>query len=162
MLSKTCLKRERQHQILEKRQYCLQIKKFTSILLIPFYTAQKMMFSIKDFFSKCYQIRRKLRIWSHVMKKSLMENIVFCEVLVEHLSTNQSKVLLENQIQTDVSRYYILFTRNKNVHKPSTPAFGINALKGVNALNLVLQTLRMFSKSTQPHLLIQSHSKDPQ
>ena len=30
-----------------------------------FYTAQKMKFSIKDFFSKCDQIRRKLRIWSH-------------------------------------------------------------------------------------------------
>ena len=28
-------------------------------------TAQKMKFSIKDFFSKCDQIRRKLRIWSH-------------------------------------------------------------------------------------------------
>ena len=26
-------------------------------------TAQKVMFSIKDFFSKCDQIRRKLRIW---------------------------------------------------------------------------------------------------
>ena len=29
--------------------------------------AQKM-FSIKDFFSKCDQIRRKLRIWSHILK----------------------------------------------------------------------------------------------
>ena len=28
---------------------------------------------IKDFFSKCDQIRRKLRIWSHLMKKSLMK-----------------------------------------------------------------------------------------
>ena len=33
-------------------------------------TAQKMKFSIKDFFSKCDQIRRKLRIWSHLLKKS--------------------------------------------------------------------------------------------
>ena len=30
-----------------------------------------MKFSIKDFFSKCDQIRRKLRIWSHLLKKSL-------------------------------------------------------------------------------------------
>ena len=43
-------------------------------------TAQKMKFSIKDFFSKCDQIRRKLRIWSHLLKKSLMENFVFCVV----------------------------------------------------------------------------------
>ena len=29
------------------------------------YTVQKTTFSIKDFFSVCDQIRRKLRIWSH-------------------------------------------------------------------------------------------------
>ena len=40
-------------------------------------TAQKMKFSIKDFFSKYEQIRRKLRIWSHLLKKSLMENFIF-------------------------------------------------------------------------------------
>ena len=32
------------------------------------YTAQKMKFSVKDFFSKCDQIRKKLRIWSHLLK----------------------------------------------------------------------------------------------
>ena len=45
------------------------------------YTAQKMKFSIKDFFSKYDQIRRKLRIWSHLLKKSLMENFISCAVL---------------------------------------------------------------------------------
>ena len=30
-----------------------------------------MKFLIKDFFSKCNQIPRKLRIWSHLLKKSL-------------------------------------------------------------------------------------------
>ena len=43
-------------------------------------TAQKMKFSITDFFSKCDQIRRKLRIWSHLQNKSLMENFNFCAV----------------------------------------------------------------------------------
>ena len=43
-------------------------------------TAQKMKFSIKGFFSKCYQIRRKLQIWSHLLKKSLMVNFIFCAV----------------------------------------------------------------------------------
>ena len=46
------------------------------------YTAQKMKFSIKDFSSKCDQIRRKLRIWPHLLEKSLMENFIFCAVLV--------------------------------------------------------------------------------
>ena len=36
------------------------------------YTAQKMKFSIKDFFSKYDQIRSFLQIWSHLLKKSLM------------------------------------------------------------------------------------------
>ena len=43
-------------------------------------TAQKMEFSIKDFFSKCDQIRRKLRTWSHFLEKFLMENFIFCAV----------------------------------------------------------------------------------
>ena len=43
------------------------------------YTAQKMKFLIKDFFSKCDQIRSFLRICSHLLKKSLMEKFIFCE-----------------------------------------------------------------------------------
>ena len=39
-----------------------------------------MKFSIKDFFSKCDQIRRKLRIYTHLLKKCLMENFIFCAV----------------------------------------------------------------------------------
>ena len=41
---------------------------------------KKMNISIKDFFSKCDQIRRKLRIWSYILKKFLMENFIFCTV----------------------------------------------------------------------------------
>ena len=40
-------------------------------------TAQKVKFSIKDFLSKCDQIRSFLRIWSHLLKKSFMENFIF-------------------------------------------------------------------------------------
>ena len=46
------------------------------------FTAQIKKFSIKDFFSKCDQIRRKLRIWSHLLKKTLMENFIFYAVIV--------------------------------------------------------------------------------
>ena len=42
-----------------------------------FDTGQKMKFPIKDFFSKCDQIRSFLRIWSHLLKKSRMENFIF-------------------------------------------------------------------------------------
>ena len=37
-----------------------------------------MKFFIKDVFSKYDQIRRKLRIWSDLLKKSLMENFILC------------------------------------------------------------------------------------
>ena len=40
-------------------------------------TSQKMKFFIKDFFSKCDQIRSFLQIWSHLLKKSSMENFIF-------------------------------------------------------------------------------------
>ena len=39
-----------------------------------------MKFSIKDFFSKCDQIRRRQWIWWHLLKKPLMENFIFCAV----------------------------------------------------------------------------------
>ena len=38
-----------------------------------------MKFSIKEFFSKCDQCCRKLRIWSNLLKKSLMENFIFVQ-----------------------------------------------------------------------------------
>ena len=50
---------------------------FGRVLNMPL-ALQKKAFSIKDFFSKCDHIRRKLHIWSHLLKKSLMENFIFC------------------------------------------------------------------------------------
>ena len=53
-----------------------------------------MKFSIKDFVSKCDQIRRKLRIWSHLLTKSLMENFIFCAVI----ASNQICWMLQYQL----------------------------------------------------------------
>ena len=39
-----------------------------------------MKFYIEDFFSKYDQISSLLRIWSHTLKKSLMENFIYCAV----------------------------------------------------------------------------------
>ena len=41
---------------------------------------KKMMLSIKDFLSKYYQIRKKLQIWPHLLRKSWMEIVIFCAV----------------------------------------------------------------------------------
>ena len=54
------------------------------------------MFFIKDFFSKCDQIRSFLRIWSCLLKKSLMEN--FCAVLLNQNSDIKVFLLLESFI----------------------------------------------------------------
>ena len=41
-----------------------------------------MKFSIKDFLSKCDQIRSFPWISSHLVTKYLMENFIFCAVIV--------------------------------------------------------------------------------
>ena len=56
--------------------------------------AQKIKFSVKDFVSKCDQIRRKLRIWSHLLKKSLMEIFIFCAVSEVNVLTYFHKIVI--------------------------------------------------------------------
>ena len=46
---------------------------------MKYVTVQKMKFSIKDFPGKRDQIRRKLQIWSQLLKIFLMENFIFCQ-----------------------------------------------------------------------------------
>ena len=43
-----------------------------------------MKFPIKDFSSKCDQIRRKQQIWPHLLKKFVMENFIFCAVRIPY------------------------------------------------------------------------------
>ena len=88
-----------------------------------------MKFSIKDFLSKCDQIRRKLWIWSHLLKKSLMENFIFCAVVVVYyailinfililqLPTNHSQI---NQlVWIRCTNKHPLFSRNiQRIFKP--------------------------------------------
>ena len=50
-----------------------KLEKHTSLI----FAAQKMKFYIKDPFSKCNQTWSFLLIWSHLLKKSLMENFTF-------------------------------------------------------------------------------------
>ena len=49
------------------------------------FTAKKMKFPIKDFFSKCDQVCRKMQVLSHLLKKSVMENFIFVQCLIENL-----------------------------------------------------------------------------
>ena len=58
-------------------------------ILKAYNTAQKMKLSIKDLFNKCDQIRRKLRIWSHLLNKSLTENFIFCAAYVKQTDSHR-------------------------------------------------------------------------
>ena len=55
-------------------------KLYKTFLFSTFSLYKKMKFSIKDCFSKCDQSRKYLRIWSHLLKKSLTVNVIFCGV----------------------------------------------------------------------------------
>ena len=85
---------------------------------------QKMKFCIKDFFSECDQIRRKLRISSHLLKKSLMENFIFfCSVIktdclltypnwyqIYHIPTTQGEKKMLPNISLGLIRFcYLIF-----------------------------------------------------
>ena len=52
-----------------------------------------MKFSINGIFSKCDQIRSFLPIWSHLLKKSLMENFIFCAVMSRKKSCRLRNVI---------------------------------------------------------------------
>ena len=48
-----------------------------------------MKFSIKDFFSKCDQILRKPRIWSQLLKKPWIKNLIKNQKLVSSLEISK-------------------------------------------------------------------------
>ena len=70
------------------------VMQICNMQIVP--TGQRMKFSIKDFFSKCDQNRRKLWIWSNLLKKSLMENFIFCTVSVFPTGINLFKINIRN------------------------------------------------------------------
>ena len=77
-----------------------------------------MKFCIKDFFSKCDQIRSFLPIWLHLLKKSLIENFIFCAV--QYTAEERMKIMEEyfesnTQIHTQQQ-----FTINFPGRKPLT------------------------------------------
>ena len=66
-------------------------------------TAQKMFFT-KDVVSKCDQIRSFLQIWSYLLKKSLMENFIFC--------------IVEAQIL--IAYFFTIWKNNSYIAKPKS------------------------------------------
>ena len=85
-----------------------------------------MKFPTKDLFSKSYQMSRKLRIWSHLMKKSLVENFIFCAVSETFCCPN-----LVSPVFVDMELYF--FSHESHESKV-TWSLGLNTLTSKNAL----------------------------
>ena len=74
-------------------------------------TAQQMEFPIKDFFIKCNQILSFLQIWSHLLKKPLMENFIFLQCKKKNLSWKfQENIYKKTQFK------FKNFSRRKFIH----------------------------------------------
>ena len=74
--------------------------------------AQKMRFSIKNFFSKYGQIRSFLRIWSNLLEKSSMENFFFCAVQIFILNLKSLNNYLEyNHFKMQTPQIILILTK---------------------------------------------------
>ena len=74
-----------------------------------------MNFSVKNLFSKCEHIRIKLRIYSHLLNKSLTENFIFCVVNIIGFTTESCKFFFKPNCQslvyfTSINTCYRLVT----------------------------------------------------
>ena len=79
-------------------------------LLKLYVTAQKMKFSVKDFFSNVTKSAVSLRIWTHLLKKSLVESFNFCTVLQYHFNNLNLNLFTEfNFYESLYWRYQILY-----------------------------------------------------
>ena len=74
-------------------------------------TAQKMKFFTKNFASKCDQIRRKVRIWSHLLNKFLMESLIFCPLCCMSFMSK-----IKQGAEKDISA--LLFYKNIEIEIP--------------------------------------------
>ena len=81
-------------------------------------TAQKIKLSVSNFFRKCDEIRSFLRIWSHLLKKSLMKNFIFCTV----------QFLLPNLDFKLRSKMYIFYHSQFNIVITTQPAITCSKL----------------------------------
>ena len=71
-----------------------------------------MKFSIKDLFSKCDQICRKMQIWSHLLKKSIMENFIFvCSV--RNMITYDAELLYDVLNYKSLPQIFNIFKANR-------------------------------------------------
>ena len=97
------------------------------VALLINHTAQKMKFSIKDFFSKFDEICSFLRIWSQLLKKSLMENLFFCAVSCSRVACMADFMLKNSEriIQTTILEHILNFSLHNFKTTRVQPSLGV-------------------------------------
>ena len=115
-----------------------------------FYTALHKKFFIKDFFCKCDQIRSFLRIWSHLLKKSLMENFIFCALLticscLVKFRSSPSKVFLGKGVLKNVQQVY------RTTPMPKWMAASVKFIFIMTILLMIQLLTIIFSKKLNPY-----------
>ena len=84
-----------------------------------------MKFSLKDFFSKCDQICGELQIWSHLLKKFLIENFIFREVRAKTLWKTELMVKIPKEIHNMFPLYRIVVVVFQLLHRIN-PLFSLD------------------------------------
>ena len=130
-------------------------------LKITNHTAQKMNFSIKDFFRKCDHVLNFLRIWLHLLKKSLMENFIFCAVsshwekIIKVLSKIRS--IFSKLIQTNI----VLKTKSaENMNKFNNDQSNSKKLLHFKSNIMLVEGLKKLIERIEPYGLISIVSQD--
>ena len=84
-----------------------------------------MKVSIMDFSSKCDQIRRFLRIWSHLLTKLLTENFFFCAVIRPKV-TSYNYTFFTSYRYTFFTWFQVFLCLNMNDPNPSGLVFTLS------------------------------------
>ena len=127
-------------------------------------TSHKMKLFIKDFLCKLGQIHRKLHIWSHLLKKPLMENFMFCARTV--LSYIKDIIIVENL--SDLLKFKRKLRKPKKIKKYSLlfsskgTYMNILGQKGTSEKKylLVVQLHFCFLKTLSLHYFFPRHKAD--
>ena len=94
-----------------------------SAYLLPQIKVQKIKFSVGNFFSKCEQIRIKLRIYSHLLNKSLTENFILCVAVLllslARFSSNLVSRITFHQSTLETDQYPVSFAEINFSHYQS-------------------------------------------
>ena len=106
------------------------------------YTAQKMKFSIKDFFSKYAQIRSKLWIWSHLLKKSLIQNFIFCAVIA----------IFMRKLLYIISSIYLYYLKLLILH--GVKSFNFLTLKRQSSIQTVLKIYCVLARLSRFNIIV--------